>query len=130
MELFIKTTNENRVRIVVEGDQTIEAVKGVIEAETSIPAGLQRLIFSGRVLKDGDTVVGSGLQEGSTLHVVKGVPRPGQGTTGGGAPTDMTATAAAPPPSSSSASSPGKQLCRSAGEGSNHAVLQIMQRVP
>ena len=88
MEIFIKTSNENKQSIQVEPTQTIAEVKGVIQGATSIPSDQQRLIFSGRVLKDSDSVESSGIKEGNTLHVVKGAPK--------AAPTGTPGTTTAP----------------------------------
>lgn len=41
-----------------------------LQGKTGIPAGVQRLIYSGRELDDDQSVYGSGLEASSTLHLV------------------------------------------------------------
>ena len=62
------------------------------EQYENIPAERQRLIYSGRVLKDPDTLASYKIKEGNTIHLVKGAASnqrqnpatPGSNTTPGG----------------------------------------------
>lgn len=40
----------------------------------NVPAASQRLIYSGRVLKDDDTLLSHKVKEGNTMHLVKSAP--------------------------------------------------------
>lgn len=40
----------------------------------NVPAASQRLIYSGRVLKDDDTLLGHKVKDGNTMHLVKSAP--------------------------------------------------------
>ena len=52
---------------------TVSALKEKLSSEdySKIPAARQRLIYSGRVLKDGDTLASYKVKEGNTVHLVK-----------------------------------------------------------
>ena len=44
------------------------------EEYANVPASAQRLIYSGKVLKDGDTLATHSVKEGNTMHLVKSAP--------------------------------------------------------
>ena len=44
------------------------------EEYANVPATAQRLIYSGKVLKDGDTLATHSVKEGNTMHLVKSAP--------------------------------------------------------
>ena len=44
------------------------------EEYANVPASAQRLIYSGKVLKDGDTLATHNVKEGNTMHLVKSAP--------------------------------------------------------
>ena len=52
MKLSIKQAAGTTISIDVELSMTVLQVKEVIEKETTVPANQQRLIYSGKVLKD------------------------------------------------------------------------------
>ncbi|KAH3661971.1 hypothetical protein OGAPHI_006150 [Ogataea philodendri] len=56
---------------------TIAEVKEQLAEQTEIPADRQRLIYSGKVLKDADTVGSYKIQDGHTIHLVKGAAKSG-----------------------------------------------------
>jgi len=56
--------------IKVDSDTTIRRIKSRIEDEKGPPADEQRLIFAGRQLEDGRTVVDYNIEHGATLHLV------------------------------------------------------------
>src|SRR4051812_46958046 len=75
MEVFIKTTNESKTSVQIDDDSTVLQLKESIETSLNIPFSQQRLIFSGKVLKDGDVLSSVGIKEGVTIHLVKSAPK-------------------------------------------------------
>uniref|UniRef100_A0A0N4Z0A2 UBA domain-containing protein n=1 Tax=Parastrongyloides trichosuri TaxID=131310 RepID=A0A0N4Z0A2_PARTI len=49
---------------------TVSEVKKIINQKTSDPIDKQKLIFSGKILKDDDTLAGIGLKNNQTIHLV------------------------------------------------------------
>lgn len=68
---FFRSPGEKKLEFKVDTSLTIEEFKQVIEAETLIPHANQRLIYSGRVLKDPETIESYKVQDGHTIHLVK-----------------------------------------------------------
>ena len=70
----VKSANDQKFVITVSASSTVADLK--IKLSTSeyadIPAERQRLIYSGRVLKDPDTLAGVKIKDGHTVHLVKG----------------------------------------------------------
>lgn len=56
--------------------KTVFELKQSIAAHSDVPADSQRLIYSGRVLKDDDRLTQYKIQTGHTIHMVKGLARP------------------------------------------------------
>lgn len=68
----IKCSNADKASITIERSATIEVMKVKIEECLSVAAAQQRLIYKGRVLKDDLTVEHYDIQDGHTVHMVKG----------------------------------------------------------
>ncbi|KAG7837279.1 hypothetical protein KL943_001318 [Ogataea angusta] len=66
-----------KVTINLSPSSTIAEVKEQLAGETEIPADRQRLIYSGKVLKDAETVAAYKIQNGHTIHLVKGAAKSG-----------------------------------------------------
>lgn len=73
IEIYIRTLDSSQLPLRVRRDVQVLALKQQAEALLSIPSERQRLIFSGRVLKDERTLSDYGVQDGCVLHCV---PRP------------------------------------------------------
>lgn len=59
--LFIKpTAGGDKLSVEIQPDSTVEQLKEVIQQKHSVPAGEQRLIYKGQVLKDEKTVTSYG----------------------------------------------------------------------
>lgn len=56
-------------QIEVEPTDSVAAVKEKIKAQENVE-GVQRLVFRGKTLQDGQTVAQAGFQEGATLHLI------------------------------------------------------------
>jgi ubiquilin len=68
----IKSSSDKKFVIAIETDKTVLDLKNAIAEQTEVPAERQRLIYSGRVLKDHDTLADCKIADGNTIHMVKG----------------------------------------------------------
>lgn len=84
-------------------DATVLDLKNMIAEQASIPAERQRIIYSGRVLKDPDTISIYKIKSGQTVHLIRGAaPQSAPPTS---APASATAAATATPSPATSRSS-------------------------
>jgi len=107
----IRCTNGDKYSVKTTLNTTVEAFKLLVEEVSSIPAAQQRLIFSGAVLKDHQTLESVKVSDGVSIHLVKGVAKksapagnaaPSSSTTTGNSGASSQASSSAPPQSSSS----------------------------
>ncbi|KAJ1302927.1 hypothetical protein OPQ81_003225 [Rhizoctonia solani] len=84
--LNIKGPSELKLSITIGTDKTVLDLKQAIAAKTDVTADRQRLIYSGRVLKDEDALSTYKVQNAHTVHMVKGAPKP-TGSGSGSSPT-------------------------------------------
>jgi ubiquilin len=68
----VKASGDKKFVISIEPEKTILDFKQMIAEQTDVPADRQRLIYSGRVLKDNDTLLDCKIADGNTVHMVKG----------------------------------------------------------
>ena len=70
----VKAANDQKHVLTLPTTTTVADLKTKLSAPeyADIPAERQRLIYSGRVLKDPDTLGGVKVKDGHTIHLVKG----------------------------------------------------------
>ncbi|KAG1612117.1 hypothetical protein G6F46_008737 [Rhizopus delemar] len=68
----VKASGDKKFVVSIESEKTILDFKQMIAEQTDVPADRQRLIYSGRVLKDNDTLLDCKIADGNTVHMVKG----------------------------------------------------------
>jgi ubiquilin len=56
-------------------EKNVGELKAQVEVESKIPAAQQRLIYSGKVLKDSDKLADVGIKDGVSIHLVKGASK-------------------------------------------------------
>lgn len=69
----VKAANDQKHVITLAATTTVADLKTALSAATyaDMPADRQRLIYSGRVLKDHDTLASAKIRDGHTVHLVK-----------------------------------------------------------
>ncbi|KAG4305135.1 hypothetical protein PORY_001305 [Pneumocystis oryctolagi] len=68
----VKASNDKKYTIEVDADATIEEFKQLISTKVDITPERQRLIYSGRVLKDEEKIETYKISDGHTVHLVRG----------------------------------------------------------
>lgn len=70
----VKAANDQKHVLTLASTTTVADLKTKLSTSeyADIPAERQRLIYSGRVLKDHDTLAGVKIKDGHTVHLVKG----------------------------------------------------------
>ncbi|CAL1693801.1 unnamed protein product [Somion occarium] len=76
IQINIKGPSELKLQITIATDKTVLDLKQAIAEKSDVPADRQRLIYSGRVLKDEDVLSVYKIQSAHTIHMVKGAARP------------------------------------------------------
>ena len=70
ISITIKSSNDQNIKITINPTSTIRSLKAEIASLNKVPAANQRLIYSGRVLKDDDTIASYNIADGHTYVCV------------------------------------------------------------
>lgn len=94
----VKSANDQKHVVTVPSNSTVADLKAKLATSeyADIPAERQRLIYSGRVLKDPDTLASVKIKDGHTVHLVKGAASNARQNPAGGASTSAAGTSPAP----------------------------------
>src|SRR6185436_5325739 len=68
----VKSSNDQKYSVTIDTSKTVLEFKQAIAEKCDTAAERQRLIYSGKVLKDTDTLETYKISEGHTVHMVKG----------------------------------------------------------
>jgi len=72
ISINVKASNDQKHVISIKTTETVLDFKKLIAEKCDTPADRMRLIYSGRVLKDADTLDSYKIAEGHTVHMVRG----------------------------------------------------------
>ncbi|CAG9324051.1 unnamed protein product [Blepharisma stoltei] len=70
MQISVCTPVGTYIDLYVDPLDMVDRLKELIEESQGVPAGQQRILFSGRVLESGKTIASYNILEGSTLHML------------------------------------------------------------
>ncbi|KAF8822818.1 ubiquitin family protein [Cardiosporidium cionae] len=73
IQLTIKVTGGSPLSIDASNDWEVAKIKQICLERTQIPVEQQRLIYKGKILKDGDKLSALGVLTGHTMHLVKSI---------------------------------------------------------
>lgn len=93
--LHIKTSTGGKFSIEVDPTISVEQFKELLQAQSNVVPAAQRLIYRGHVLKDQRTLDSYGVEDGMTVHLVKG-STPAASTTAPTTAASTTTSSAAP----------------------------------
>ncbi|RUS14732.1 ubiquitin-related domain-containing protein, partial [Jimgerdemannia flammicorona] len=72
INVTVKCSNDTKYVVTIDPAKTVLQFKDAIATQADTPAERQRLIYSGRVLKDADTLDSYKIADGHTVHMVRG----------------------------------------------------------
>ncbi|CUM48267.1 unnamed protein product [Debaryomyces tyrocola] len=122
ISITIKSSGDTKYEVTVSPTITVLELKNEIADKSSVPADRQRLIYSGKVLKDTETVASYKVQTGHTIHLVKSAGPKTNNTDNGGAAASTDATRNE---SESSGNNSGVPSNIAAGQGSFNPLADL-----
>ncbi|EFE38372.1 hypothetical protein TRV_07030 [Trichophyton verrucosum HKI 0517] len=114
----VKSSAEPKFSLTLKPSSTVAEIKQILAGEeyANVPPERQRLIYSGRVLKDSDTLASHKVKEGHTIHLVKSSAPAGSSSSGSGS-ANTTAAGSSSNTTASSAAGRGAQSTPSGAAG-------------
>eukprot|EP00918_Siedleckia_nematoides_P083643 GHVU01183346.1.p2 GENE.GHVU01183346.1~~GHVU01183346.1.p2 ORF type:complete len:132 (-),score=19.76 GHVU01183346.1:730-1125(-) len=70
MHIFVRNITGRTLPVEVDAEETICSLKEKLQSATSVPTCEQRILYSGRQLEDESTIVGSNIEQESTLDLL------------------------------------------------------------
>ncbi|KAF3907496.1 Ubiquilin [Arthrobotrys entomopaga] len=127
----VKSIADNKIPMTVNRFITVKELKEKLSEPSSIPADRQRLIYSGRVLKDDQTVDSYKIQSGHTVHLVKGAASTASAARGnvGGSSASTSGTGAAGSAGGSTPNQTPQLPSMAAGTGTN-PLSRLTNHIP
>lgn len=104
ISVVIKASGEEKHTVSIAADATVAELKEAVAQATGCEASRQRLIFSGKVLKDPETLSFYSIKDGCAVHMVKG-PAKKSDAGSAAAPAASAASGSSEPASAPAASS-------------------------
>ncbi|ORX39716.1 hypothetical protein BD324DRAFT_614704 [Kockovaella imperatae] len=83
IKITVKGPSELKLSIEIDPSKTVAELKEVIAEKSDVEKDRQRLIYSGKVLKDEEQISTYKIQNGHTLHMVKGANKTQAAAAGG-----------------------------------------------
>ncbi|EPS41405.1 hypothetical protein H072_4699 [Dactylellina haptotyla CBS 200.50] len=126
----VKSIADTKIPMTINPFISVADLKQKLAEPSSIPADRQRLIYSGRVLKDDQTVASYKIQNGHTVHLVKGAASTASAARGSVGGSSASTSAAGAAGGSSSGGAPTPQLpSMAAGTGMN-PLSRLTNHIP
>ena len=122
ISITIKSSGDTKYEVTVSPTITVLELKNEIADKSSVPADRQRLIYSGKVLKDTETVASYKVLTGHTIHLVKSAGPKTNNTDNRGAAASTDATSNE---SESSRNNSGVPSNIAAGQGSFNPLADL-----
>ncbi|KAK9062079.1 hypothetical protein SSX86_019264 [Deinandra increscens subsp. villosa] len=72
VSINVRCSNGTKFSVQASLESSVESFKSVLEQNCDIPAGQQRLIYKGRILKDDQTLKSYGMEAEHTVHLIRG----------------------------------------------------------
>ncbi|ODQ66394.1 hypothetical protein NADFUDRAFT_50313 [Nadsonia fulvescens var. elongata DSM 6958] len=120
----IKSSSDQKYEITISPQATVGQLKEILAEKSGIEVSRQRLIFSGRVLKDDQTLESYKVQNTHTIHLVKGAAP--AGASAAGSSTNASSTSNTSPNSNPASSTAGTVPTNFAtGAGSSNFLADL-----
>ncbi|KAL6449831.1 DSK2 Ubiquitin domain-containing protein DSK2 [Candida maltosa Xu316] len=119
----IKSSGDKKYEVTFDPSITVSELKTLVEEKSEIPASSQRLIYSGKVLKDNETIASYKVQNGHTIHLVKSA-----GASSSATPAASSSAATTQPGNTSASNTQGTAAIPSniaAGQGSFNPLADL-----